>query len=83
MKKTQQAEAETIKTGPDYDVLSKLAQQASQQISEPVEQKQPEENEPQFQDGIKKDLLDELTKPKDLTEQLKKKDKNAQEKENE
>ncbi len=82
-KKTQQAEAETIEAGPDLDVLSKLAQQASQKISEPVEQKSLEENEPQSQDGIKKDLLNELTKPKDLTEQLKKKDKNAQEKENE
>jgi ABC-2 type transport system ATP-binding protein len=80
--KTQQAEAETIKTGPDLDVLSKLAQQASQQITEPVE-KPPQENEPQFRDDIKKDLLNELTKPKGFTERLKKKDKNAQEKENE
>jgi hypothetical protein len=82
-KKIQQAEAETIKAGPDYDVLSKLAQQASQQITEPVEQKPPEENKPQSQDGIKKDLLNELIKPKGLPERLKKKDKNAQEKENE
>ena len=82
-KKTQQAEAETIQTGPDCDVLSKLAQQASQKITEPVEQKPAEENEPQSQDGIKKDLLDKLTKSKDLTERLKKQNKNTQEKENE
>ena len=48
-----------------------------------LRQQQPQENEPQFQDGIKKDLLNELTKPKGFTERLKKKDKNAQEKENE
>jgi ABC-2 type transport system ATP-binding protein len=82
-KKSPQPEAETSKVSPDFDVLSKLTQQTAQQTTEPVEQEPKEENEPQFMGGIKKDLLDELAKQKGLTEQLKKKDKKSEGKENE
>jgi ABC-2 type transport system ATP-binding protein len=84
-KKIEMAEVETLKITPDYDALSKLTQESGQ-MTEPVVQDRKNEpaqiTQPSQQDGIKKDILDELTKPKGFTEPQNNRRKKTEEKNN-
>ncbi|PKL48982.1 MAG: hypothetical protein CVV39_03635, partial [Planctomycetes bacterium HGW-Planctomycetes-1] len=81
-RETKRTEAETLKIKPDYDVLSELTKEP-QQTTEPVSQEDKDKSAKiDRQDEIRKNMLDELTKPEGFIEQRNNRDKKREEKEN-
>ena len=81
-KETKQTEAETVKIKPDYDILGKLAQEPQQTTKSVSQENKGESAKIERQDDIKKDMLDELTKPKGFVEQRNSRAQKREEKEN-
>lgn len=81
-KEAERAEVETVKIRPDNDILDKLAQ-APQPMTEPVARdKQDEPLQIERQDEVKKDILEDLTKPNGFTKPQDKRGRKTEENEN-